>query len=314
MWPMAGVAHCGAMFAISTQHLQKSYGDHTVLNDVTLDVRVGEVFALLGPNGAGKTTTVEILEGHRRAGAGLVEVLGVDPATGDGRFRRRLGIVPQETAAFERATVAETLAMFAALYDDPLDIDEALATVDLDVRKDQLVDTLSGGQRRRLDVGCGLVGRPELLFLDEPSTGLDPEARRALWSTIAAQRDSGVTVLLTTHALDEAEFLADRIGVLLGGQLAAVSETASLGDRNHAPSTVRYRTLDGESVSLVTHTPAALVSDLFEEFDGEPPDLSVTKPSLEDVYLSMVRAHAATATPPSTAPSISLQTAPEVGS
>lgn len=294
MCAIPDLVHDGHMNAISIRHLHKSYGGHPVLDDLMLDVGVGEVFALLGPNGAGKTTTVEILEGYRRAGSGRVEVLGTDPALGDHAFRRRLGIVPQETVAFERATVAETLSMFAALHDDPLGIDEALARVDLEVRRHQLVDTLSGGQRRRLDIGCGLIGRPELLFLDEPTTGLDPVARRAIWSTIAEQRDRGVTVLLTTHALDEAEFLADRIGVLLSGRLATVGDPASLGGRDRFPSLVRYRSTDGEMMSISTHTPAGVVADLAEEFGGEPPRLSVTKPSLEDVYLAMVTEHRTT--------------------
>ena len=200
------------------------------------DSNRGEIFALLGPNGAGKTTAVEILEGYRHADAGTVEVLGVDPASAGAAFRSRIGIVLQHTTSFDNTTVAESVEMFAAMFPDPLPVAEVVDLVDLGDQRDQIARNLSGGQRRRLDLACGLVGRPDLLFLDEPTTGLDPEARRAMWAIVAALKERGSTVLLTTHYLDEAEALADRIGILLGGRLAEVAEPDRVGRAGHGSS------------------------------------------------------------------------------
>lgn len=288
------------MNAIELHAVTKAYGDNQVLDGLDLEIGVGEVFALLGPNGAGKTTAVEIMEGYRRADGGHVSVLGADPATAGGGFRARIGIVLQQTTAFERVTVAETVEMFAALFPDPLGVDEAIDLVGLGDRPDHIADTLSGGQRRRLDVACGLVGRPELLFLDEPSTGLDPEARREMWEIIANLSSGGTTVLLTTHYLDEAEALADRIGILLDGRLQDVAEPARVGGRDSAVATVRFDTgesipaadlrgwtREGDTLSLQTENPAAVIAELVGRY-GELANLTVTRPSLEDVYLDMV--------------------------
>ncbi|MDH5522050.1 MAG: ABC transporter ATP-binding protein, partial [Acidimicrobiia bacterium] len=229
-----------AAVVISARNLGKSYNDRPVLAGLDLEITAGEIFALLGPNGAGKTTAVEILEGYRRADEGEVRVLGVDPVDGGAGFRNRIGIVLQHTTAFENFTVAETVDMFAVLYPDPMPVAAAIDLVDLTPQAGQLSAELSGGQRRRLEVACGLVGHPEVLFLDEPTTGLDPEARRRMWEIIAAVKDHGTTVLLTTHYLDEAEALADRIGILLGGRLREVADPTRIGGRSEALATVRY--------------------------------------------------------------------------
>lgn len=287
------------MDVIHMSGVTKSYDDHPVLQGLDLRIGSGEVFALLGPNGAGKTTAVEILEGYRTADGGVVEVLGQDPARSSGELRARIGIVLQQTAAFEHTTVEELVDMFAALYPDPLTVDEAISSVDLTAQRTSIVANLSGGQRRRLDVACGIVGRPELLFLDEPTTGLDPEARRAMWVLIASLRERGATVLLTTHYLDEAEALADRIGVLLGGQLVDVAPPNQIGHRHRAVARVSFTPAeidrphfaawdhDGDTVWVETNTPSALIADLADRH-GELPGLSVRRPSLEDVYLQMV--------------------------
>ncbi len=280
--------------------VSKRYGSHDVLAELVLEIRAGEVFALLGPNGAGKTTAVEIMEGFRRADDGRVEVLGIDPATADGGFRSRIGIVLQQTTSFERSTVRETIGMFAALFPHPLPIDTAIDLVGLGDQADQIADTMSGGQRRRLDVACGLVGRPEVLFLDEPTTGLDPEARRSMWRIVADLRDAGTTVLLTTHYLDEAEALADRIGVLLGGRLLDVAEPDRIGGRDAAAARVRFTPPpaggddfadwegDGTDVWVDTPRPGQVVAEL-QARHGELAGLTVSRPSLEDVYLDMIK-------------------------
>ncbi|MEM7323368.1 MAG: ABC transporter ATP-binding protein [Actinomycetota bacterium] len=285
------------MYAIRAVGVTKAYDERPVLDGFSVEIPVGETFCLLGPNGAGKTTMVEILEGYRTADGGTVEVLGVDPHRGDAHFRSRIGIVLQQTTSFENFTVSETVEMFADLFPDPLGVDEALDLVELGPQRSQLAVNLSGGQRRRLDVACGLVGRPELLFLDEPTTGLDPEARRGLWAVIRRLRRQGTTVLLTTHYLDEAEHLADRIGVLLNGRLETVAAPAELGSRHAATATVRFVPpdtgdfrawdRDGTMVATTTPTPARLVSELEAEH-GELVGLTVTRPSLEDIYLQMV--------------------------
>jgi len=277
-----------AEVVISARGVGKSYDDRPVLAGLDLEITKGEIFALLGPNGAGKTTTVEILEGYRRADAGELHVLGRDPVDGGADFRSRIGIVLQHTTAFEQSTVAETVDMFAVLYPDPMAVADAVDLVDLTPQADQLAANLSGGQRRRMEVACGLVGRPEVLFLDEPTTGLDPEARRRMWEIIAAVKDHGTTVLLTTHYLDEAEALADRIGILLGGRLQEVADPTRIGGRSEALATVRF-VPPGEADSIVisTEQPATVVADLLARH-GELPELTVTRPSLEDIYLELI--------------------------
>ncbi len=307
MWGTPDLDHDESMDVIEVSGVEKAYGDHRVLTGVDLRIERGEVFSLLGPNGAGKTTLVEILEGYRTADAGSVRVLGADPSSVGPAFRSRIGIVLQQTTSFQRLTVRETVSMFAALFPDPLGVDEAIDLVGLSDRADAVADTMSGGQRRRLDVACGLVGRPELLFLDEPSTGLDPEARRAMWQVIKRLRSQGTTVLLTTHYLEEAEELADRIGILLDGQLRAVGPPDRIEDRQDAVATVRFdeptdRPLDSSrwqamgarlesgTVSIETQVPGQLIAGLVGEF-GELGHLTVTRPSLEEIYLDLVESH-----------------------
>lgn len=295
----SGRSHNHFMSVITMKSVSKSYDGRTVLEGIDLEVEQGEVLALLGPNGAGKTTAVEILEGYRRADGGQVRVLGTDPIEGGPAFRSRIGIVLQQTTAFEQFTVSETVEMFAATFPDPLPTDQAIGLVGLANRADAMAVDLSGGQRRRLDVACGLVGRPELLFLDEPSTGLDPEARRQMWEVIAGLGDSGTTVLLTTHYLEEAEALADRIAVLVGGRIAADDHPARLGDRHLAPARVAVSTEvemigdgwrtdpSGGFQSLLTRQPDVVVAELMGRH-GRLPGLTVTRPTLEDVYLAMI--------------------------
>ena len=275
MAPSTPNPHADAV-VISARNVGKSYNDRPVLAGLDLEITEGEIFALLGPNGAGKTTTVEILEGYRRADEGEARVLGVDPVDGGAAFRSRIGIVLQHTTAFEQFTVAETVEMFAVLYLDPMSVADAIALVELTDQTDQLAVELSGGQRRRLEVACGLVGRPEVLFLDEPTTGLDPEARRRMWEIVAAVKDHGTTVLLTTHYLDEAEALADRIGILLGGRLREVADPTRIGGRSEALATVRYVPPDSdagaEAVVITTETPSTVVADLVAHH-GELPEL-----------------------------------------
>jgi ABC-2 type transport system ATP-binding protein len=265
--------------AVRVRGLRKSYGDTVAVDGLDLDIAHGEVRALLGPNGAGKTTTVEILEGHRPRDGGSVSVLGVDPAVAGLAWRREIGIVLQSTRDAAELTVAEIVRHVAAYFPRPRGLDETLEIVGLDDKRDSRVRTLSGGQRRRLDVGLGIVGRPRLLFLDEPTTGFDPAARRQFWSTVRAL---DTTVLLTTHYLDEAEALADRVTVIAGGRVVAEGAPDALGARDVA--TVSWR--DGRER---TADPAAVVARLTAAYGGPVPGLSVTRPSLEDVYLELIR-------------------------
>ncbi|AVT31502.1 MULTISPECIES: ABC transporter ATP-binding protein [unclassified Plantactinospora] len=274
--------------AISVRGLRKAYGGNVAVDGVDLAVSRGEVFALLGPNGAGKTTTVEILEGYRRRDAGEVSVLGVDPDRADGQWRSRVGIVLQGTGEFDDLTVAEVVHHFAGFYPDPDDPDKVLERVGLAEKAKARTHTLSGGQKRRLDVALGIVGRPELLFLDEPTTGFDPEARREFWELIRDLAAAGTTIVLTTHYLDEAEALADRVAVITGGRLVEVAAPARLGNRAEALATVSWRTPEGVVERVETATPAALVTELAARFGGEVPGLTVTRPTLEDVYLRMI--------------------------
>jgi ABC-2 type transport system ATP-binding protein len=273
--------------AISIRGLVKRYGDFTAVDGLDLDIRRGEIFALLGPNGAGKTTTVEVCEGYRDRDGGEVRVLGEDPARAGRRWKARLGIVLQSGAGDSQLTCRELLRAQASYFPDPRDPDEVLELVGLTDKAGARGRALSGGQRRRLDVALGIVGRPTLLFLDEPTTGFDPEARRQFWALIRSLRDLGTTMLLTTHYLDEAEALADRVGVIARGRLVEVAVPAVLGGRGSAPAVVRW-TEDGVARTEATATPTAFVRELADRFGGEVPDLTVARPTLEDVYLRMI--------------------------
>jgi ABC-2 type transport system ATP-binding protein len=271
--------------AISVRDLRKSYGEHEAVRGISFDIQAGEVFGLLGPNGAGKTTTVEILEGYRERDGGEVEVLGCDPAGSPQAMRERIGVVLQQSQLFGTLTVRETHALFAGYYEQPRDIDEVIALVGLTDKRDARVKTLSGGQKRRLDLGIALVGDPELIFLDEPTTGFDPAARRAAWDMIRALRALGKTILLTTHYLDEAEQLADRVAVLREGRIIREGTPAELTRTNETE--VRYRR-DGHDVVVRTTEPTKLLHELTEQAlsDGmELEGLTVRQPTLEDVYL-----------------------------
>ncbi|GAB3191210.1 ABC transporter ATP-binding protein [Geodermatophilus arenarius] len=274
--------------AVRVRGLVKRYGDRTVVADLDLEVRRGEVFALLGPNGAGKTTTVEILEGVRRRDGGDVSVLGQDPARAGRAWRDRTGVVGQSTGGGNALTVRETLEHFARYHATPVPTGELLDDVGLTGAARTRVDRLSGGQRRRLEVALGVQGRPELLFLDEPTTGMDPVARRSFWTLVEGLRDRGTTVLLTTHYLDEAAHLATRVGVITAGRLVDVAPPDELGAELRRVATVRWLE-GGEPREVTTPEPAALLRDLVAASPtGEVPGLTVTRPGLEDVYLRMV--------------------------
>ncbi|CAB4336440.1 unannotated protein [freshwater metagenome] len=275
---------------ISVRGLKKSYGSTQAVAGIDLTIAQGEIFALLGPNGAGKTTTVEILEGFRTRDSGDVSVLNTDPGIkGEaGRiWRNRIGIVLQSTSDAGDLSVKETVAHFAKYYANPRDVDEVVNAVGLAEKSKELIRTLSGGQRRRLDVALGIIGSPELLFLDEPTTGFDPEARRAFWALIKSLRDSGTTIVLTTHYLDEAEALADRVAVINRGVIIEVSTPALLGGRATSLATVSWLSENGPK-SERTDNPTALIKKLTEGFKGEIPELTVRRASLEDIYLEMI--------------------------
>jgi ABC-2 type transport system ATP-binding protein len=274
---------------ISVRGLRKSYGSVEALRGVDLEVRRGEVFALLGPNGAGKTTTVEILEGYRRRDDGDVEVLGEDPQRAGREWRERIGIVLQACRLDPYLTVREALALFAGYYRSPRPVEEVIELVGLTGKADERARRLSGGQQRRLDVGMALVGDPELLFLDEPTTGFDPSARRQAWDAIEGLRDLGKTIVLTTHYMDEAQRLADRVAIVARGEVAARGTPEDLGKRRSRASTVSYR-LDGEQVSVETADPIRELNELTGRALAEGlelEDLEVRKPTLEDVYLEL---------------------------
>jgi ABC-2 type transport system ATP-binding protein len=276
--------------AIVVRGLRKSYGDKRAVDGVDLTVSRGEVFALLGPNGAGKTTTVEILEGYRRRDGGEISVLGEDPANASADWRGRVGIVLQGTGEFEDLRVDEVVGLFAGYYPRADHPDHVIERVGLADKRKALTHTLSGGQKGRLDVALGIIGRPELLFLDEPTTGFDPEARREFWDLIRDLAGGGTTILLTTHYLQEAEELANRVGVIADGRMIAVATPAELGGRAESAATVRWQGPDGPQ-SAKTETPTAYVSQLSLTFDGgEIPGLTVTRPTLEDTYLAMINA------------------------
>jgi ABC-2 type transport system ATP-binding protein len=278
--------------AVRVTGLQKRYGEKRAVDGLDLAVARGEIVAVLGPNGAGKTTTVEILEGYRHRDGGDVRVLGRDPQTAGRDWRARIGIVLQTSNDLAEATVTELVHHFARYYPDPRDPDEVIDAVGLREKARTRTRQLSGGQRRRLDVALGVVGRPELLFLDEPTTGFDPEARHAFWDLIAGLRDGGTTVVLTTHYLEEAEHLADRVAVVRAGRVVAVDTPADLGGRSARQAVVRW-TEGGTHREQRTDAPTALVAALGDRLagpDGEVPGLQVLRPTLEDVYLGLIAA------------------------
>ncbi len=276
------------MTAISVRGLRKSYGSFEAVRGIDFDVAVGEVFGLLGPNGAGKTTTVEILEGYRRRDAGEVEVLGFDPGRTEPAFRERIGVVLQSSELWASLTVREIHRIFAGYYKRPRDIDEVIRLVGLDEKANDRVKTLSGGQKRRLDLGVALVGDPELVFLDEPTTGFDPAARRNAWELIRSLRELGKTVLLTTHYLDEAQQLADRVAVLVAGQIVRIGRPSELTAAGKVE--IRHR-VDGQTVVVETETPTRTLHELTGAAlaaGRELEELEVVRATLEDVYLDLV--------------------------
>jgi ABC-2 type transport system ATP-binding protein len=274
--------------AVAVSDLRKAYGEVEAVRGISFEIASGEIFGLLGPNGAGKTTTVEILEGYRKRDAGSVTVLGTDPARADQRWRERIGVVLQSSAMYKTLTVAESLALFAGYYEHPRAVDEVVQLIGLQQKRDAFVRTLSGGQRRRLDLGLALVGDPDLLFLDEPTTGFDPQARRRAWESISSLRSLGKTILLTTHYLDEAERLCDRVAVLRDGRIAAIGRPGELTGAL-PPTEIRYRQ-DGREVVLRTEEPTRVLSELTQKALAEGRELEaleVRRPSLEEVYLSL---------------------------
>ena len=277
-----------AAAGISVQDLRKSYGEHEALRGISFEIAEGEVFGLLGPNGAGKTTTIEILEGYRTRDDGSVEVLGFDPGRAGPPFRERIGVVLQQSQLWPSLTVAETHRLFAGYYERPRDVDEVIDLVGLAEKRDARVKTLSGGQKRRLDLGVALVGDPDLIFLDEPTTGFDPAARRAAWEMIRSLRSLGKTILLTTHYLDEAEQLADRVAVLREGQIIREGTPAELTGGT-SETEVRYRR-DGQEIVIRTNEPTRVLNELTSAALAEGQELEalqVRRPTLEDVYLSL---------------------------
>jgi len=290
--------------AVRVRDLVKSYGAVQAVRGIDLDIRSGEIFALLGPNGAGKTTTVEILEGYRRRDGGEVAVLGCDPGRDRATMLPRVGIVLQKTGVERYLTVIETVQMYASYYPRPRSPDEVVDLVGLTAKRDSRVTKLSGGQARRLDMAVALAGDPDLLFLDEPTTGFDPSARREAWEVVKSLASLGKTVLLTTHYMDEAQYLADRVAVIAAGQIVAEGSPATLGDRNVAGARIRYRLPGGvtppeglagppDSDGFLVVTSADPVRDLYRLTgwaigNGIPLDgLEVIRPSLEDVYLTL---------------------------
>jgi len=291
------------MNAIEVRGLVKRYGDTIAVDGVDLEIREGEVFALLGPNGAGKTTTVEILEGYRSRDAGEARVLGHDPAEGSREFMERIGIVLQETSVEPELTVAEALEIYGSIYPRRRDVDELVELVGLSEKRDARVKTLSGGQRRRLELALGIVGDPELLFLDEPTTGFDPSARRQAWTVIENLRALGKTILLTTHYMDEAQHLADRVAVIARGRIIAEGTPETIGGRDDT-TTIRFR-VAGVALDDLPLVPTRLVDGRVEIASQDPTrdlytltrwavdreirleDLEVVRPSLEDVYLEL---------------------------
>jgi ABC-2 type transport system ATP-binding protein len=279
--------------AIEVHGQRKAYGDFEAVRGIDFVVQRGEVFGLLGPNGAGKTTTVEILEGYRERTEGDIAVLGIDPGTRSRELRARVGIVLQSTGLYRHIRVAEAVAHFGAMYPRHRDVEEVIALTGLEGKEKALVRTLSGGQLRRLDLALALVGDPELVFLDEPTTGFDPAARRTAWDTIRSLKALGKTVLLTTHYLDEAQELADRVAIIKDGRIVVEGAPGELGTQRDAPYRVVYRNGNGSLIEQSTDDPTSLLHELTgdalargERLEG----LTVTRPTLEDVYLELTAA------------------------
>ena len=276
--------------AIAVTDLSKSYNGLQALRGISFEIAEGEIFGLLGPNGAGKTTTVEILEGYRERDGGAVTVLGEDPSTAGLPWRERIGVVLQSSSFYDSLTVAENLALFAGYYTQPRAVGEVVELVGLEEKRDALVRNLSGGQRRRLDLGLALVGDPELVFLDEPTTGFDPEARRRAWETSASLRELGKTMLVGTHYLEEAERVSDRVAVVRDGEIVALGPPSEL--TSTLPATeIRYRR-NGQEVVMQTEEPTKLLHELTSEALAagyELEGLQVRRASLEDVYLSLTK-------------------------
>ena len=289
--------------AIEIEDLHKSYGDVEAVRGIDLTVETGSCFALLGPNGAGKTTTVEIMEGHRERTSGRVSVLGHDPGRNDREFKERIGIVLQETGVERFLTVAETIEMYRSYYPDPRPVDEVIEVVGLQEKRDARVVKLSGGQQRRLDVAIGLAGDPELLFLDEPTTGFDPSARRAAWDMVENLKALGKTVFLTTHYMDEAQKLADDVAIIVGGRIVAQGSPATLSARGEFPTRITYIKgssipdlpdvkIDGDHVEIETKDAVRVLNRLTAwatENDDPLTGLLVGPPTLEDIYLELTQ-------------------------
>ncbi len=271
--------------AITAIDVTKTYGDFTALAGVSIHVQPGECLAILGPNGAGKTTLTEILEGYRDRDSGEVSVLGVDPGKPNPAWKAKIGIVLQQASDMADLTVGETITHFAKYYPNPANVDEVIGAVGLVEKVNARNGKLSGGQRRRLDVALGIIGNPEVLFLDEPTTGFDPEARREFWVLIDRLKSEGTTILLTTHYLDEAQYLADRVAVIARGRIVAQGVPDSIGDRNNA---IVSWTNNGREFTESTAEPTAFVQQLATQFSGEIPQLSVRRASLEDAYLELI--------------------------
>lgn len=273
--------------AVDVRGLTKSYGEHTVLAGIDLRIAYGETYALLGPNGAGKSTTIETLEGLRRPTSGQVSVVGADPLTASRAWRANIGIVSQSTGDFGPYSPRELLTRFAGFYAEPRSVDGTLELVGLTAHAKKRAAKLSGGQQRRLDVALGIIGRPAMLFLDEPTTGFDPAARRQFWDMLRGLSADGTAILLTTHYLDEAAQLADRVGVLSGGRITAEAPPTELGGPEARMPVVSWRDATGELQEHRTEQPGAFVSSLRDTL-GEPNELEIRRPSLEDIYLDLL--------------------------
>ena len=279
------------MKAVEVRGLIRQYGGNPAVHDLDLDVAAGECVAILGPNGAGKSTTIEILEGYRHRDGGSVNVLGVNPAQPNRAWRNRIGIVAQSSDDLRDATVREAIHHFSRFYNQTRGVEETIDLVGLTEKASSRVSTLSGGQRRRLDVGLGVVGRPELLFLDEPTTGFDPEARQQFWQLIEQLKSEGVTVLLTTHYLEEADTLADRVVVIARGVKVADTTPRELGRRNEATVSVHWLE-NGTACEERTSTPTAFVAGLADRIGGEIPGLEIRRTTLEQAYLELLEEEA----------------------
>lgn len=281
---------------VQVENLRKTYGSFAAVDSVSFEIQRGETFALLGPNGAGKSTTIEILEGYRDRTGGSASVLGVDPGKGGLGWKARLGIVLQSSGESGNVTVREQLTHFAGYYPHPRKVNEVIAAVGLEEKASTLIRKLSGGQRRRVDVALGIIGNPELLFLDEPTTGFDPEARQQFWQLIRSLKADGTTILLTTHYLDEAAQLGDRAGVIAGGKMIDIGAIDEIGGQEARTPIVRWRDADGPNGRGAvheerTHSPGTVVAALMAS-GIEPVGLEIVRPSLEDIYLQLVSDHA----------------------